>query len=284
MDIDLTARAAHARILSAQDSHDNTGCVFSYIENVPKKREKMRLPTLLLSSGQLPPYLLLPGDPARAAQIAARLDQTEALAKNREFHSYRGLYRGISVGVVSTGVGSPGAAICAEESIHAGAQVLLRVGTAGSLQDNVTDGALVVATGAVRGDGTSQQLLPAEYPAVADHEVVDALWRAANTLEARVHRGVAVTYDAFYRGVLDLRFGILSQAGALCVEMECAAIFCVALLRGVKAGAILAIDGDARQSSTGAYNPHREVVHSAIDLEITAALEAIVHLSQGEDK
>jgi len=243
----------------------------------------MRLPTLLLSSGQLPQFVLLPGDPARAAHIAEHLDQPEALAKNREFHSYRGLYRGVPVGVVSTGVGSPGAAICAEESIRAGARVLLRVGTAGSLQDDVTDGALVVATGAVRGDGTSQQLLPAEYPAVADPEVVDALWRAANTREARVHRGVAVTYDAFYRGVLDLGFGILSQAGALCVEMESAAIFCVALLRGMKAGAILAIDGDARRASAGTYDPHREVVRSAVYLEITAALEAIVHLSQGVD-
>ena len=243
----------------------------------------MLLPTLLLSSGQLPPYLLLAGDPGRAAKIAERLDQSESLAKNREFHSYQGLYEGIPVGVVSTGIGSPGAAICAEEAIRAGAQVLLRVGTAGSLQDDVVDGGLVVATGAVRGDGTSQQLLPAEYPAVADPEAVDALWRAANTLEARVHRGVVVTYDAFYRGVLDLGFGSLSQAGALCVEMECAAIFSVALLRGVKAGAILAIDGDARRASAGTYDPHREVVRSAIDVEITAALEAIVHLSRGVD-
>lgn len=241
----------------------------------------MRLPTLLLSSGQLPQFVLLPGDPARSAHIAEHLDQPEALAKNREFHSYRGFYRGIPVGVVSTGVGSPSAAICAEESIRAGARVLLRVGTAGSLQDDVTDGALVVATGAVRGEGTSQQLLPAEYPAVADPEVADALWRASNTQGARVRRGVVVTYDAFYQGVLDLRFAILSQAGALCVEMECAAVFCVALLRGVKAGAILAIDGDARRASTGTYDPHREVVHSAIDLEITAALEAVLHLNEG---
>ncbi|MEA3239356.1 MAG: nucleoside phosphorylase [Candidatus Bipolaricaulota bacterium] len=241
----------------------------------------MRLPTLLLSSGQLPQFVLLPGDPARAAHIAEHLDQPEALAKNREFHSYRGFYRGVPVGVVSTGVGSPGATICAEESIRAGALVLLRVGTSGSLQDDVTDGALVVATGAVRGDGTSQQLLPAEYPAVADPEVVNALWRAANTQGTHVHRGVVVTYDAFYRGVLDLRFGILSQAGALCVEMECAAIFCVAALRGVQAGAILAIDGDARRAAAGKYDPHREIVNRAISHEIEAALEAVFHLATG---
>jgi uridine phosphorylase len=74
---------------------------------------------------------------------------------------------------------------------------------------------------------------------------------------------------------------IMSQAGVLCVEMECAAIFCVAALRGVQAGAILAIDGDARRAAAGKYDPHRQVVRGAIDLEITVALEAVVHLTQG---
>jgi uridine phosphorylase len=207
------------------------------------------------------------------------LDRAEEIAKNREFHSYRGLYKGVPVGVVSTGIGAPGAAICIEESIRAGARVLLRVGTAGSLQDDVRDGDLVVAIGAVRGEGTSSQLLPVEYPAVADPELVSALWQAGDAQGVRLHRGVVVTSDAFYQGVLDLKFGLLSQAGALCVEMECAALFCVALLRGVQAGAILAIDGDARRASAGAYDPHREVVSRAISQEIDCALEAILSLA-----
>jgi uridine phosphorylase len=157
--------------------------------------------------------------------------------------------------------------------------VLLRVGTAGSLQDDVRDGDLVVAIGAVRGEGTSSQLLPVEYPAVADPELVSALWQAGNAQGVRLHRGIVVTSDAFYQGVLDLKFGLLSQAGALCVEMECAALFCVALLRGVQAGAILAIDGDARRASAGAYDPHREVVSRAISQEINCALEAILSLA-----
>lgn len=243
---------------------------------------QIRLPTLLLSPGDLPPYVLLPGDPARAARIAERLDRAEEVAKNREFHSYRGFYKGVAVGVVSTGIGAPGAAICVEESIRAGARVLLRIGTAGSLQDDVKDGDLVVVLGAVRGEGTSPQLLPIEYPALANPDVARALWQAAHAQEARVHRGVVVTLDAFYQGVLDLKFGILSQAGALCVEMECAALFCVAALRGVQAGAILAIDGDARRASAGAYDPHREVVSRAISQEIDCALEAILHLSKGK--
>jgi len=86
--------------------------------------------------------------------------------------------------------------------------------------------------------------------------------------------------DAFYQGVLDLGLDTYARCGALAVEMECAAIFCVAQLRAVKAGAILAIDGDARRATSGDYNPHREVVRRAVDREIEAALNALLRLLQ----
>jgi uridine phosphorylase len=213
-------------------------------------------------------------------EIAHHLEKSEPIAKNREFHSYRGYYKELEVGVLSTGVGSPGAAVCAEEAIRAGSRILLRVGTAGSLQEDVVDGDLVITQGAVRRDGTSAQLLPKDYPALADLDVVGALWQVTQGGQRRVHRGVVVTSDAFYGGVVDLGLDALAQAGALCVEMECAAIFSVAMLRRAQAAAILAIDGDARKASDGAYNPHRRVVKEAISREIEYALEAIHHLAR----
>ena len=243
-------------------------------------KAKNPLPSLLVSPGDLPPYLLLPGDPARAACIAARLEEPREIAKNREFHSFRGLYKGIPVGVLSTGIGAPSAAIACEEAIRAGARVLIRVGTAGALQDEVRDGDLVVALGAARCEGTTPRLLPIEMPALAHPDVAAALYRAARAQRVRVHRGTVVTLDAFYRGALDLGLETYSRAGALCVEMECAAVFCVAALRGARAGAILAIDGDARRASSGEYNPHREVVRQAVELEIEIALEAVVALAK----
>lgn len=226
--------------------------------------------------GELPERLLLPGDPARAARIAEKLERPEELAKNREFHSYRGFWKGVPVGVISTGVGAPGAALCAEEAIRAGARILIRVGTAGSLQDPVQDGHLVVALAAVRAEGTTPRLLPLEFPALADPEISAALFAEAQNLGSPVHQGIVVTLDAFYHGVLDLGLDLYARSGALAVEMECAAIFCVAHLRGVKAGAILAIDGDARRAAAGEYNPHREEVKRAVELEIEAALNALV--------
>lgn len=234
------------------------------------------LPSLRVRVGDLPERILLPGDPARAARIAEKLEGPEELAKNREFHSYRGFWRGVPVGVISTGVGAPGAALCAEEAIRAGAKILVRVGTAGSLQDHIQDGHLMVALGAVRAEGTTPRLLLLEFPALADPEVSQALWAEAQHLGPPVHRGVVVTLDAFYQGVLDLGLETYAQCRALAVEMECAAIFCVAHLRDVKAGAILAIDGNARRAAAGDYNPHREVVKRAVELEIEAALNALV--------
>jgi len=191
-----------------------------------------RLPGILVAPGELPPYLLLPGDPARAARIAQRLDSSEVIAKNREFHSYRGSYKGVPVGVLSTGIGAPSAAIACEEAIRAGARVLIRVGTAGALQDEVRDGDLVIALGAARSEGTTPRLLPIEMPALAHPEVAAALYRAAKAQGVRVHQGTVVTLDAFYRGTLDLGLETYSRAGALAVEMECSAVFCVAALRG----------------------------------------------------
>lgn len=240
------------------------------------------MPTIGVRPGDLPPAVLLPGDPARAARIAAHLEGPEELAFAREYRSFRGTFRGVGVGVLSTGVGSPGAAIACEEAIRAGAKVLIRVGTAGSLQDGVRDGDVVVVIGAARGEGTTPRLLPREMPALADPEVAAALHRAAGDTGVRVHRGIVVTLDPFYRGVLDLGLETFSRAGALAVEMECAAIFCVAQLRRARAGAILAIDGNALRASSGEYDPHRDVVRQAVEVEIGIALEAVAALARGD--
>ncbi len=239
------------------------------------------LPSLRVRPGELPGRVLFPGDPGRAAAIADRLEGGECLAQNREFHVYRGRLGTVPIGVVSTGVGAPGAALAVEEAIRAGARVLIRVGTAGSLQDHIQDGHLVVAWGAARCEGTTPRLLPIEWPALSDPEVAESLWKEAEA-QGTAHRGVVVTLDVFYRGLLDLGLEQLSACGALAVEMECASLFCVASLRRVAAGAVLAIDGDARAAAAGRYDPHRNIVQGGIDRAIAAALEAATRLKLPE--
>lgn len=236
-------------------------------------------PHLLIDPGDLPDVVLFPGDPQRAERIAERLDGAERIAANREYHSYRGVYRGVPVGVTSAGVGAAGAAIAYEEAIRAGVKTLIRVGTAGSISGDVHAGDLVVAVAAVRGEGTSRQLVPVEVPAIADPDVSAALWETARAASGRTHRGVAVSVDAFYRGVLDLGLDTYAASGAICVEMECSVLYVIGLLRRVRTGSILAIDGDARSASVGQHDPYYDLVREAVEREIGIALDAVALLA-----
>ena len=112
--------------------------------------EKALLPCIHLAQGDIPPRVLVCGDPARAERISKRLTEARCLAQNREYWTYTGLYQGVPVAVVSHGVGSGGAAIAFESLWRAGARVIIRVGTCGGMQPEVTAGSIVVATAACR--------------------------------------------------------------------------------------------------------------------------------------
>lgn len=240
------------------------------------------LPLTRIPVAQLAPNVVVVGDPARARAVGERLDGADELASNREYLSINGTHRGVPVTVVSHGVGGPGAGVAFEELCRGGARRIVRAGTAGGLQPDVRDGAVVVATAAVREDGLSDQLVPAAYPAVADARLTIALEDAARSAGVgsdRLHRGVVHSYASFYtHDVLGSRLGLWQRAGCVAVEMEAAALFVVAGLHGVESGAILAIDGNplaADDTAMEGYDPFREVVRDAVDAVVTAALEAV---------
>ena len=243
----------------------------------------MKLPILCVDPADMPERALVCGDPFRAAQIAERLKGARELAFAREYRTFVGTFDGVELAVVSHGVGSAGAAVCFEELARAGVKTVVRVGTAGSLAfDRYPSGSLIVSTAAAREDGLTKQLVPAGFPAVADIAVTEVLYREAKALGGGpVGKGITVTLDAFYSGVLELPLRQYAAAGALAVEMEIAALYVVAALRGMRAGAILAIDGDATGVDTE-YNPHRDVVRQAVEREITASMRALASLAREE--
>lgn len=224
--------------------------------------------------------VLVVGDPARAEQYSALLDDAHPIAANREYVSFGGTYRGTPVTIVSHGVGAPGAAVVFEELCRGGARRIIRSGTAGGLQPDVVDGALVIATAAVRQDGITDRLVPAVFPAVADAGVVAALQASAAQTSCDVHTGIVLTGALFYpHAVLGSDLELWQRAGCVAVEMEAAALFVTASLHGVEAGAIVAIDGNPLAASDDAmedYSPFREVVHTAVRGAVTAALDALV--------
>lgn len=238
------------------------------------------LPNLKIDAGILPDRAIVCGDPRRAKMIADLLDEPVTLAENREYHSYSGSWNGKRVAVVSHGVGSPGAAVCFEELIMGGVEIIIRVGTAGSYQKEVQPGSLVVSTASVSCDGLTKQIVPSGFPAVADRYIVEALINSASLNEKKLYikEGITLTLDAFYSGVLEFPHQLYKKAGVVAVEMENSALFVIAALKGVKAGAILAIDGFADAELREEYDPHNQTVDIAIEAGIEIALHAITAL------
>ena len=235
--------------------------------------------------GDVGELVLLPGDPGRCALIASRLEGARKVAEHREFTTYTGGLGGMPVSVTSTGIGGPSAAIAAEELCNLGAHTLLRVGTCGGMQPGVRLGELVIPQAAARDDGTSAQYLPTGYPAVAHVAVVDALRSAAAARGVAHHLGVVQSKDSFY-GEMDAermpvaaellaRREAMRRAGALASEMECAALFSVALARSVRAGAVLLCINQTPLPEEGMPDPSSLPLDPLIDVAVDA-LRALI--------
>jgi uridine phosphorylase len=238
----------------------------------------VHLPILNLDASVVPERLLVVGDPARVARAASLLEQPVELGVNREYVAWAGWHHGTRVGVVSHGVGASGAGTCFDELFRAGARRVIRAGTCGGMQPHVVDGDLVIATAAVRDDGFTAALVPAPFPAVATVDVVTALRVAASGTSS--HEGIVLTSATFYpSSVLGSALELWQRAGVVAVEMECAALLVLAQLYGREAGAILAVDGNPlleRDTDMSGYDPHREVVHTAVERMLTIGLDALV--------
>lgn len=233
------------------------------------------LPILGVPGDALPARVITVGDPRRAERAANLLDDASLLAHRREYAIWVGSHRGVEVAVVSHGVGAAGAGVCFEELCRAGVQRIVRAGTAGGLQPEVGDGDLVVATAGVRDDGLTDGLVPAAFPAVADRAVTAALVAGAPD----AHEGIVLTSAVFYpHDVFGSNLATWQRAGVVAVEMEVAALFVIASLHDVAAGAILAIDGNPLATGDAAmagYDPDRDVVADAVTRMLAIALDAV---------
>ncbi len=156
-------------------------------------------------------FALLPGDPFRSVRIAQVIAQayggsqpSQPLAQKREYCTYLTDVLGAKVLVTSTGIGGPSTSIAVDELAQLGVRTFIRVGTTGAIQDAIGIGDVVITSGSVRMDGASVQYAPIEYPAVAHHEVLQALVEAARALksESKVtfHVGITASTDTFYQG------------------------------------------------------------------------------------
>ncbi len=241
---------------------------------------------LQIRKGDVGRYVILPGDPKRCAKIAEHFDHPRLVADSREFVTYTGELDGEKVSVTSTGIGGPSASIAMEELVRCGADTFLRTGTCGGIALDVKGGDLVIATGAVRMEGTSREYAPIEFPAVADLQVTNALVEAAEKLGYTYHTGIVQCKDAFYGQhepeKMPVSYDLLNKweawkrLGCKASEMESAALFVVASHLGVRCGSDFLVVGNQERQSRGMENV---IVHDT-ERPILAAVEAIRILIQ----
>lgn len=236
--------------------------------------------------GDVGEAVLLPGDPGRVESIAKLLDRPRLVARNREFTTYTGELDGRSVSVCSTGIGSPSTAIAVEELAAIGAKLFIRVGTTGSIQKGVSFGDLVVATAAVRDEGTTPGYVPLDYPAVADFELVQAMISAGRARNYRVHAGIVRSHDSLYtdlhaesmprREELEQAGQVWQRSRVLCNDMESSTIFVLSSLRGLRGASVLTVVNEPGEED---IDPKR-----VADLDLTpmfrVALDAIRSLAR----
>ena len=243
-----------------------------------------------LGPGMVGRYVLLPGDPKRCQKIAAYFEEPQLMADSREYVTYTGLLDGVKVSVTSTGIGGPSASIAMEELTRCGADTFVRVGTCGGMQQDILGGDLIIATGAVRMEGTSREYAPLEFPAVADLEVVNALAAAARELGAKSHIGVVQCKDSFYGQhepeVKPVSYELLNKweayirCGVLASEMESAALFVVASCLRVRCGTVLLTVANQERAKAGLSNPQAHDTDLAIRTGIGALRRLIAQDKQ----
>jgi uridine phosphorylase len=235
-----------------------------------------------LAKGEVGQYVLVPGDPARTAIIAKHLDDAREVAFSREYRTFTGKVAGVPVSTMSSGMGGPSVAIGIEELSELGVHTFLRVGTCGAGQPEIKMGDLVIATGAVRTEGTPNGYVPLEYPAVASLDMVNALVAAAQAAGVRHHVGIIRSVDALYSDMLpelmprstqlkeELR--MWARAGVLANDMETSTFFIVSQIRRLRAGAMnLCVD------ELGAGEIHH-LDPSYMDRMLNVAVDAIRRL------
>ena len=206
---------------------------------------------LQIRKGDVGRYVILPGDPKRCKKIAEFFDSPVLVADS-------------------------------------GADTFIRVGTCGGMDLEVVGGDIVIATGAVRMEGTSREYAPIEFPAVANLDVTNALVGAARELGMKYHTGVVQCKDAFY-GQHDpermpVSYELLNKweawkrLGCKASEMESAALFIVAAHLGVRCGSDFLVVGNQEREKMGMENP---IKHDT-EAPIRVAVEAIRRLIQAD--
>jgi len=264
------------------------------MEPLPDADARVAVPTgevqyhIGVGPGDLADYILLPGDQDRVELVASHFDSVELRHRHREFATATGMYRGMRVSCVSTGIGTDNVEIVLSEILAiTDKPTFIRIGSCGALQPGMEVGDLVISTGSLRLETTTSWFVHEGYPAVAHYEAVLALEEAATRLGYRHHMGLTATAPGFYGAQgrpiphLPIRYPDLAEEiarqGILNFEMEASALLVLAGLGGCRAGVVCAVYANRRtgQFAEGDVRTQAEAAVVATGLESLVVLAEI---------
>jgi uridine phosphorylase len=247
-----------------------------------------------MKKGDVGRYVFLPGDPGRCEKIAKYFDNSEHVIQNREYNTFTGTLLGEKVSVVSTGIGCPSTAIAVEELIAIGADTFIRVGTSGAIQPEANTGDVAIVNAAIRDEGTTLHYMPVEFPAIADLDVTLALREGAKALDMPYHVGPTQSKDSFFGEIepermpvdqrLLQRWKAWKAGGAVCSEMEAAAIFIICAIHRKRAGGVMLMAGTPESMPESEEEKRKLMALFDVDRAIRVAIEGVKYLIAQDKK
>ena len=240
-------------------------------------------PHIAAKMGDFGKTVLMPGDPLRSKFIAENFLENPVLVNNvRGVQGYTGTYHGVRVSVMASGMGMPAIGIYSHELFNGyGVENIIRVGSAGSIQEDIHLYDLVIAQGACTDSAWASQFhLPGTFAPIGDWQLISEAVKAAEKLGARYHVGNVNSSDVFYGdhvGVpegLDSVYG-LKKMGVMALEMEAAALYMNAARYGKRGLCICTISDHVLtgEETTSEQRQNSFTTMMQVALEVAVAME-----------
>ena len=206
-------------------------------------------PHISAKPGDFGKTVLMPGDPLRSKFIAENFLENPVLVNNvRGVHGYTGTYKGVKVSVMASGMGMPAIGIYSHELYNGyGVENIIRVGSAGSIQDHINLYDIVLGQGACTDSNWASQFhLPTHFAPIADYTLMTEAVKACEAVGATYHVGNVSSSDVFYGDHALVPEGLdsiyaLKKMGVMALEMEAAALYMNAARYGKRALCICTI-------------------------------------------
>ena len=246
-----------------------------------------------LAEGELAENIVLVGDPARPKLVKDDFDEVYLETQVREFNTITGRIGEIDISIMSTGIGPGNVEIAMVEIMQVcKSPTIIRAGSCGGLQPFINVGDLVISTGSVRLEDTSNYFVPEGYPAIANYEVILGLGEAAKRKNLPYHIGLSASASGFYGAQGREIPGIpvrhptlyeeLAKVQVYNMEMEASALFNLAQILNFRAGMVCAVFANR---TTNEFIP-TEMKHKAEVKCVETAIDAlqIIHIMDGLKK